>query len=119
MATADLPTGVKIYYESHGEGQPLVFIPATGFSGEVWKSHQIPELSKSMRVIVFDPRGCGRSSRVTGVCTIDQMACDVAALLDHLQLLEHILDEEVDPEDGLGTEGWRHYAEAASEQWER
>ncbi|MBM4264673.1 MAG: alpha/beta hydrolase [Deltaproteobacteria bacterium] len=86
MAIADLPTGVKLYYESHGEGEPFVFIPATGFSGEVWKSHQVPVLAKSMRVITFDPRGCGRSSRVTGVCTIDQMACDVAALLDHLGL---------------------------------
>jgi pimeloyl-ACP methyl ester carboxylesterase len=86
MAIADLPTGVKLYYESHGEGEPFVLIPATGFSGEVWKSHQVPALSKSMRVIIFDPRGCGRSSRVTGVCTIDQMACDVAALLDHLNI---------------------------------
>lgn len=86
MATVELATGITLYYESHGQGEPLVLIPATGFSADVWKSHQIPELSKSMRVIVLDPRGCGRSSRVTGVCTIDQMACDVAALLDHLKL---------------------------------
>ena len=44
---------------------------------------------------------------------------DVWTLLDHLQLLEHILDEEVDPNDGLGTEGWRHYAEGESAKWER
>jgi pimeloyl-ACP methyl ester carboxylesterase len=61
-----------------------VLIPGTGFSADVWKSHQVPELSKDMRVIIFDPRGCGRSSRVTGVCTIEQMGCDVATLLDHL-----------------------------------
>jgi hypothetical protein len=42
---------------------------------------------------------------------------DVWTLLDYLQLLEHILDNEVDPEDGLGTEGWRHYAETVSAQW--
>lgn len=43
---------------------------------------------------------------------------DVWTLLDHLQLLEHILDEEIDPEDALGTEGWRHHAEAVSADWE-
>jgi len=84
MPVATLPTGVDIYYESHGNGEPLVFIPATGLSCEVWKAFQVPELSKSLDVIIHDPRGCGRSSRVQGVCAIDQMACDVAALLDHL-----------------------------------
>ncbi|HEY7554226.1 MAG TPA: alpha/beta hydrolase [Candidatus Binatia bacterium] len=86
MPAVRLSTGVEIYYESHGQGQALVLIPATGFSGEVWKTHQVPGLSKSMRVIILDPRGCGRSSRVDGVCTIDQMACDIAALLDHLDV---------------------------------
>jgi len=84
MPSVKLRTGVEIYYESHGQGDTLVFIPATGFSADVWKSHPVPELSKNMRLIIFDPRGCGRSSRVTGVCTIEQMGCDVAALLDHL-----------------------------------
>lgn len=39
---------------------------------------------------------------------------DVWTLLDHLQLLEHLLDERVDPEDALGPEGWRHAAECES-----
>jgi pimeloyl-ACP methyl ester carboxylesterase len=86
MPSVKLPTGVAIYYESHGQGEALVLIPATGFSADVWKSHQVPGLSKDMRLIIFDPRGCGRSSRVTGVCTIDQMAGDVAALLDQLDI---------------------------------
>ena len=37
---------------------------------------------------------------------------DVWTLLDHLQLLELMFDEDVD--DALGTEGWRHHAEAIS-----
>jgi hypothetical protein len=44
---------------------------------------------------------------------------DVWTLLDHLQLLEHLLDEEIDPNDGLGTEGWRAKAEAESLTWKR
>ena len=42
---------------------------------------------------------------------------DVWTLLDHLQLLEHVLDEEI--EDALGTEGWRHHMEAVGAQWKR
>jgi pimeloyl-ACP methyl ester carboxylesterase len=92
MPSARLSTGVEIYYETCGQGEPLVFIPATGFSAEVWKTHQVPGLCQSMRVIILDPRGCGRSSRVKGVCTIDQMACDVAALLDYLEVRSaHVL----------------------------
>ena len=44
---------------------------------------------------------------------------DVWTLLDHLQLLEHVLDEEIDMEDRLGTEGWRHHMEAVSAQFEK
>lgn len=86
MPVASLSTGVDIYFESHGQGEPLLFIPATGFSGEVWKPFQVPELSKSLNAVIHDPRGCGRSSRVAAMCTIEQMACDVVALLDHLGL---------------------------------
>jgi 3-oxoadipate enol-lactonase len=86
MAEARLPTGVSVYYETHGQGEPLVLIPGTGFSCEVWKPFQLPRLSESLNLILHDPRGCGRSSRLQGSCTIDQMACDVAALLDHLEI---------------------------------
>ena len=44
---------------------------------------------------------------------------DVWTLLDHLQLLEHVLDEEIDMEDALGTEGWRHHMEAIGASFAR
>jgi hypothetical protein len=44
---------------------------------------------------------------------------DVWTLLDHLQLLEHVLDEEIDPEDALGTEGWRRHMRAVAAGWDR
>ena len=56
MPVATLPTGVDIYYESHGKGESLVFIPATGLSCEVWKAFQVPELSKSLDVVIHDPK---------------------------------------------------------------
>ena len=44
---------------------------------------------------------------------------DVWTLLDYIQLLEHVLDEEVDPEDGLGPDGWRPHMESVSAQWDK
>jgi pimeloyl-ACP methyl ester carboxylesterase len=83
MPIQRLSTGIDLHYESHGTGEPLVLIPGTGFAGNVWYPSQVPTLSKSLRVITLDVRGCGRSSAPAGVYTIEQMACDVAALLDH------------------------------------
>lgn len=34
---------------------------------------------------------------------------DVEVLLAHITAIEHVLDEEADPEDMFGTEGWRHH----------
>ena len=84
MPIAHLSTGVDLYYESHGQGEPLVLVPSTAFSAEVWKPSQVPELSRSLNLIIHDPRGCGRSRVTQEVYTIDQMANDVVALLDHL-----------------------------------
>ena len=62
MPVAHLDTGVDLYYESHGEGEPLILIPGTGFAGDVWDIEQTGPLAKNLRVITFDQRGCGRSS---------------------------------------------------------
>lgn len=85
MPNVKLPTSVDLYYESHGQGEPLIFVPSTAFSGEVWKPSQMP-LARSLNLIFHDPRGCGRSVPAQSVYTIEQMAADIAALMDHLQL---------------------------------
>jgi pimeloyl-ACP methyl ester carboxylesterase len=86
MPTTRVSTGIDLYYETHGQGEPVVFIPSTSYSGDVWLDSQVPTLSRSLQVIVFDPRGSGRSSSPEGVYTIEQMACDTVALLDVLGL---------------------------------
>lgn len=92
MANVNLPTGVNLYYESHGAGEPLVLIPSTAFSADVWKPYQVPQLSKSVNLIIHDPRGSGRSSARQQVYTLDQMANDMIALLDHLKISSaHVL----------------------------
>lgn len=86
MPTAALPTGFELYYEVHGKGEPLLFFPSTAFSADVWRPYQVPELAKSLQLILHDPRGCPRSKVSQQVYTIEQMAADAAALLDHLNL---------------------------------
>src|SRR4029078_7547421 len=85
MPNVKLPTGVDLYYESHGQGGPLIFVPSTAYSGEVWKPSQMP-LASSLNLIFHDPRGCGRSVAAQSVYTIEQMALEIIALMDHLEL---------------------------------
>ena len=61
MPNVNLPSGANLYYETHGQGEPLVLIPSTGFSAEAWKPSQLP-LAESTNLILHDPRGCGRIS---------------------------------------------------------
>lgn len=85
MPNVKLPTGVDLYYESHGRGEPLILVPSTAYSGEVWKPSQMP-LASSLNLVLHDPRGCGRSVAVQVVYTIEQMALDIVALMDHLEI---------------------------------
>jgi pimeloyl-ACP methyl ester carboxylesterase len=86
MPLAKLPTGVELYYETHGSGEPLLLIPSTAFGSSVWQPFQVPGLSKHLQLIIFDPRGTGESSKPQDFYTIEHMAADVVALLDFLQL---------------------------------
>src|SRR6266576_4792233 len=85
MPNIKLPTGVDLYYETHGQGEALIFVPSTAYSGEVWKPSQMP-LAGSLNLIFHDPRVCGRSVATQSVYTIEQMALDIVALMDHLKL---------------------------------
>jgi pimeloyl-ACP methyl ester carboxylesterase len=86
MPNVNLPTGADLYFETHGEGEPLLLFPSTAFSGEVWKPFQVPALAKFMRLILHDPRGCPRTRASQRVYTVRQMAYDALALLDHLNI---------------------------------
>jgi pimeloyl-ACP methyl ester carboxylesterase len=102
MPVQRLATGIDLYYETHGQGEPLVLIPATGFGADVWLPAQVPALAESTQVIIFDPRGCGRSSQPSTEYTIGDMAADVVGLLDHLGLgAAHILGHSMGGRIGL------------------
>jgi len=82
---------LRIYYESHGQGDPLILIRGLGSNADHWYA-QVPELSQHYRVIIFDNRGIGRSSDPAGPFTIADMAADTLALMDGLGIEQaHIL----------------------------
>jgi pimeloyl-ACP methyl ester carboxylesterase len=74
----------EIYYEVHGEGQPIVFLSETACDGEVWKIYQVPEFSRDHRVIIHDYRGTGQSAKPSIDYTTKMFCEDVAALMEHL-----------------------------------
>lgn len=85
MPTATV-NGISLYYEQHGDsGEPLVLVH--GYTGDItdWR-HQLPEFSRTHRVLAMDSRGHGRSEapKDRSSYTIEQMADDVEALVDHV-----------------------------------
>jgi len=83
MAFAPLPDGDKLFYETHGEGPPLLIISGLGGRAGFWQPH-IGELSRYFTLILHDHRGTGSSSKPHFTYSVEQMAGDVVALLDHL-----------------------------------
>ena len=74
-----------IYYESHGDGEPLLLVPGLGGVGSYWKPN-LPALSAKYRVIVHDHRGTGQSTHSKIEYSVEQMTDDLLRLLDHLKI---------------------------------
>lgn len=77
--------GLWLYYESTGEGAPILLLPGFGESTTMW-SKNVPALSDNHQVICLDLRGHGRSMKVAGGNRQIRMAQDVRELIDHLNL---------------------------------
>jgi 3-oxoadipate enol-lactonase len=77
--------GINLYYEVHGEGQPLLFIHGLGSSTRDWE-FQVPEFSRSYQVITFDLRGHGQSDKPAGPYSVPMFAADLAGLLQALRI---------------------------------
>lgn len=81
----------EIYYEVHGDGPAFLFCSVTGLDHQAWKFHQVAEFSRDHRVILFDYRGTGKSSKTIQKYTIPMFTGDAAALLDQLQVEQAIV----------------------------
>jgi pimeloyl-ACP methyl ester carboxylesterase len=77
--------GVRLYFEEHGDGQPVLCIHGGGSSSVMWGG-AIEPLARLGRVIVYDRRGCARSERPSpyDTTTIAEHADDAAGLLEAL-----------------------------------
>jgi len=83
--------GCEIYYEVHGQGDPLVLIMGLRRNVEWW-FRQIPALSEHFQVIAFDNRGAGRSDKPVMEYSMRLFADDTAGLMKALDISKaHIL----------------------------
>ena len=77
---------IEIYYEEHGQGEPVLLAPPSWWPSDTWKVSVVPFLSRRYRTIIFDCRGTGYSSKPDHGYTISQFAQDCAGLLKHLKI---------------------------------
>jgi pimeloyl-ACP methyl ester carboxylesterase len=77
--------GVRLYYELHGSGEPLVLVHGSWGDARSWR-FVVPGLAESFRVVVYDRRGHSRSQRPDTPGSVDEDGDDLAALLEALDL---------------------------------
>ena len=83
MAKVD---GIDLYYEEHGQGEPVLLAPPSWWPSDTWKVAVVPFLSRRYRTIIFDCRGTGYSSKPDHGYSISRFAEDCAGLLHHLEI---------------------------------
>src|SRR5579863_9024738 len=77
---------VKLYYEVHGIGEPLLMIMGLGSSSATWSPELISRLSRRFQTIVYDNRGTGQSDKPAIPYSLEMFAGDAIALLDGLKI---------------------------------
>ena len=77
--------GVRLYYELHGSGEPLVLVHGSWGDARNWRL-VVPGLAESFRVVVYDRRGHSRSQRPDTPGSVDEDGDDLAAVLEALDL---------------------------------
>ncbi len=76
--------GGSLFFEIAGHGPGILMIQGTGVTGSAW-SPQVENLRENYTCVTFDNRGIGRSQASAESLSIQQMAADALALLDHLK----------------------------------
>jgi pimeloyl-ACP methyl ester carboxylesterase len=75
--------GVRLYYEIHGGGEPVVLVHGSWVDATRWR-FVVPGLAESFRVLVYDRRGHSRSERPDAPGSVDEDGDDLAALMETL-----------------------------------
>jgi len=79
-------TPIDLYYEDHGSGLPVVLIHGWPLNGASWEKQTAALLAAGHRVITYDRRGFGRSSKPAVGYNYDTFAADLDKLLKKLNL---------------------------------
>ncbi|MEU9967647.1 alpha/beta fold hydrolase [Streptomyces malaysiensis] len=84
MSTADVQ-GISLHYETHGDpgAPPILLISGLGGVGASWGT-QVARFAEKYHVILPDQRGTGRTTRALDGYTTQQLAADMAALVEEL-----------------------------------
>src|ERR1700761_3967192 len=82
---------IDLYYEDHGSGQPVVLIHGYPLNGRSWERQEPDLLAAGYRVIAYDRRGFGQSSRPAVGYDYDTFAADLNRLFEHLDLTGAVL----------------------------
>lgn len=84
-------TSIDLHYEDHGSGSPVVLIHGWPLSGPSWEKQIGPLLQAGHRVIHYDRRGFGQSSKPTVGYNYDTFASDLDVVLRTLDLKDVVL----------------------------
>lgn len=84
-------TDIDLYYEDHGQGRPVVLIHGYPLDGQSWEKQLPVLLDSGHRVITYDRRGFGRSSRPTTGYDYDTFAADLNTVMETLDLTDAVL----------------------------
>lgn len=79
---------IKLHFEDHGEGDILLLIHGYPFSGTAWEKVEALLLEEGFRVITYDRRGFGLSSKPSLGYDYDTFAADLDSLLTQLNLYD-------------------------------
>ena len=81
--------GVNIYYETYGQGFPIVFLHPFSTNGSIW-TFQTYSFARTNQCVVIDERGHGRSDKPQQGYAIKEMAADVITVLDALKIAKAV-----------------------------
>ena len=84
-------TPIELYYEDQGSGQPVVLIHGYPLNGHSWEKQTQELLTAGYRVVTYDRRGFGQSSKVGSGYDYDTFSADLNTLLETLDLRDVVL----------------------------
>ncbi len=84
-------TPIELYYEDHGSGPAVVLLAGWPVDSRSWEGQLLPLLAAGYRVITYDRRGFGRSSRPAAGYDFTTLAADLDAVLTTLDVHEAVV----------------------------